>query len=327
MIKPKSVFQDYMDRVRPHLNEIHTRWTSTLFNSIPLNENEAILTAVAGGKRIRGSLLCLITESLGGRLSAALPRALAIELIHDASLIHDDFVDQDRTRRNFPAVWTLEGARRAVLLGDTIFASAIRMMNDLSVRDGYIVSHAIAELSKGALHEGMDPAEMIQGTQCSEGDGGVYEALIRLKTGVLFKAACCLGALAGEGDVRIQDLYGRFGMRIGEAYQMVDDLHEIQMHCRTGLVEREQAALLVPVLLRFSKDHISGVLPLLEQESSQLDGAALACFQKAATAITAEVRNRINWAVAEIAPVLPDNGYRSLLMSAPGDLIDMFRAI
>ena len=98
--------------------------------------------ALTGGKKLRGILLGMIAEILGGDWDWALPRAVAVELIQAATLIHDDYVDQDRIRRHLPAVWTLAGARRAVLMGDVIFASAIRMMSEIGPDDGRILSRA-----------------------------------------------------------------------------------------------------------------------------------------------------------------------------------------
>src|SRR3990172_8749684 len=128
--------QEYLRKRRILLDKAFRETLSGLLQSVPLRDTAFFMDALAGGKKLRGCLACLICEALGGSLEAVIPRAVAVELIQAATLIHDDFVDQDRMRRNRPAVWTLAGARRAVLLGDVIFASAIKMMSELGRNDG-----------------------------------------------------------------------------------------------------------------------------------------------------------------------------------------------
>ena len=150
-------FQDYWGARKPALDDAFQRQLRSLLEPIPLKETAALQDALETGKKIRGCLTCLISDALGGIFEEAIPRAIAIELIQAATLVHDDFVDQDTTRRNKPAAWTLEGARRAVLIGDVLFATAIKMMNDLGREDGRVVSQAIAQVARGALHEPLDP--------------------------------------------------------------------------------------------------------------------------------------------------------------------------
>ena len=108
---------------------------------------------LAEGKRLRGSLTCLVAEALGGTLEQALPAALAVEVIQAASLVHDDFVDGDTLRRGRPAAWTLLSARRAVLLADLMFATAIEKMTQAGGREGETLAHAIAAMAQGAFQE------------------------------------------------------------------------------------------------------------------------------------------------------------------------------
>ena len=137
-------FHDYAKKLKPTLDIAFTSHLVDLLGDTKPLGSFGEAKPLTGGKKIRGSLLCLIATTLGGSLEDALPRAVAVELIQTATLIHDDFVDQHRSRRDLAAVWTLEGARRAVLLGDIIFASAIRMMSELGRIDGLIVSRAIS---------------------------------------------------------------------------------------------------------------------------------------------------------------------------------------
>ena len=95
------------------------------FSGLPPAHLKALRAILADGKRLRGCLACLVVEALGGRIESALPAGLAVEIIHAASLVHDDFVDGDALRRGRAAAWTVLTPRRAVLLADVMFATAI----------------------------------------------------------------------------------------------------------------------------------------------------------------------------------------------------------
>jgi geranylgeranyl pyrophosphate synthase len=317
-------FQNYLGARKPRLDDAFQKQLSSLLGSIPLKETAALLGTLEAGKKIRGCLACLISDALGGVLEEALPRAIAIELIQAATLIHDDFVDQDTTRRNKPAAWTLEGARRAVLIGDVIFATAIKMMNDLGREDGLAVSQAIAQVSRGALHEPLDPLMLAAEIESNRMNDKLYERIIHLKTGILFGTACQLGALAAKADGRLAEMFFRYGLRIGEAYQIADDLKEVEQHLGGRSIHPGQMAALAPALLYFVADLRPLVLGHLKGKGPQLDAAAAEFFQVAAKLMKKEIERRLQAAVSEIAGSLPENGYSEVVRQAPWDLIRMF---
>lgn len=193
---------------------------------------EALHDILAEGKRLRGSLTCLVAEALGGKLEQALAAALAVEMIQAASLVHDDFVDGDTVRRGRPAAWTKLSPRRAVLLADLVFATAIEKMARAGGREGATLAHSIAAMARGAVEETVDQA-----------DG--YRRIIQLKTGSLFAAAARLGALAAGADEWTLEAATRFGARTGEAYQVADDLADAphDAHVR-GRMDEERASLI-----------------------------------------------------------------------------------
>jgi geranylgeranyl pyrophosphate synthase len=319
-------FQDYLANVKPALDQAYERWIGNLSEVIAFNEKAGLWAALQGGKKIRGSLLCLVAEAVGGALHAALPRAAAIEFIQTATLIHDDFVDQDTLRRNRPAVWTLEGARRAVLLGDVIFASAIKMMSDLSREDGRVISDAIAQVARGALHEPLEPLELAEQIESGQLEGSLYEKIIHLKTGILFGAACRLGAVAAQAPLHIRESLQRYGWRIGEAYQMADDLQEIHHHLAGGRIDLPQLIPLAPTCLHFAPDSKSFLLQALRSGPCGITGDFQVFFQQAAQRMQQDVEQRLSLAVEEIKDDLPQNEYSELVRRTPWDLIGMFNA-
>jgi hypothetical protein len=196
-------------------------------------------------------LVCLVNQALGGKIAGALPRAVAIECIQAASLIHDDYVDNDVIRRKRPATWTVEGPRRAVLLGDVIFATAIQSMVELSNEDGITVTRAIATVANGAYQELVWRAQPIDDSNVNRYEGNSYERIIYLKTGALFGAACQLGAIATGASPEICALAYAFGARTGEAYQIADDLADFAVLWGFRQERIEKLPALLPALNYF----------------------------------------------------------------------------
>lgn len=317
-------FQDYAQWVKPCLDDAFKARLSDLTKDIVLRERAAFDSALAGGKRIRGSLLCLVSHALGGTIEAALPRAVAVELVQAASLIHDDFVDQDTVRRNQPATWTLEGARQAVLLGDVIFASAIKMMSDLGQQDGSVVSHAIAQVSRGALHEPLNPPLLAREIQSNRLDEGLYEKIIHLKTGILFGAACRLGALAAQAGPELCESAYRYGLRIGEAYQIADDIQEMGQYVLGRAIDAGRLVLLAPACICFVHRMTPHISAILDGSCAELSENLRDYFKVAVQRMEDDIDRRLAEARVEIEAHFPENEFSVLAHRAPRDLIRMF---
>ncbi len=317
-------FPDYAKNLKPLLDEaFNSHMERLLGNPAPcgfVRERELL----AGGKKIRGSLLCLVAEALGGAMEDALPRAVAVEMIQTATLIHDDYVDQHPSRRNRAAAWTLEGGRRAVLLGDIIFASAIHMMSEIGRDDGLIVSRAIAEISRGAYHEPLDPSALLAAIENNRFDAGLYPKIISLKTGVLFGAACELGAVAAGADDKTAQSWRRYGQKIGEAYQIADDLHDVKQCLINNYVNAGEMAAIAPALLFFAGESRPCIVDVLGRERSVLSGELLVHLRKAAESMKAAKEAHLASAVQEIASDGAVSDIYRLILRAPRDLIGMF---
>lgn len=173
----------------------------------------------AGGKRLR-PLLAMLTARLGPHRDALRAAALAaaIELIHDATLVHDDYVDESATRRGRPTVTAREGAARAVAVGVYYFAKATRVIAQLGNPD---VSSTIAEAVETVCLAQMDDVRL-RGVY--PGDYATYLQVVRGKTAALFAAACKAGAQLADASGQVADRLHRFGELLGIAFQMADDL-------------------------------------------------------------------------------------------------------
>jgi secondary thiamine-phosphate synthase enzyme len=173
----------------------------------------------AGGKRLR-PLLVVLSSRLGPRhdpLRAVILGA-AVELIHDATLVHDDYVDDAATRRGAAAVAAAEGPERAIAVGDFYFARATRMIAELGHDQ---VTRTIA----GALEEiCLSQIEDVATRGRYPGDHATYLKVVRGKTAALISAACRAGAQLSGASPELADRIGRYGDLLGIAFQMVDDL-------------------------------------------------------------------------------------------------------
>ena len=173
------------------------------------------------------------------------------ECVHAASLIHDDLVDGDASRRNRPATWTTEGPRRAVLLGDLMFATALQRMVELSREDGLALAHSIGTMAAGAYQE---PLGLHDLAGAGAHRAALYPALISLKTGILFGTAARMGALAAGASAPVAAIAFVYGVRTGEAYQIADDLQDLIEPTADRPPTPQQLALLAPALWHFCAD-------------------------------------------------------------------------
>ncbi|HYF93877.1 MAG TPA: polyprenyl synthetase family protein [Symbiobacteriaceae bacterium] len=172
----------------------------------------------AGGKRIRPALVLLTSKFPGAQLERAIPVAVAVELIHMATLVHDDVVDKATMRRGMPTVNAKWSNQVSVLTGDYLFAKGFSMLAQTgNTRMVQIMSDVVLEMSRGELAQ---IASYFQVNQTEE----QYYKRIAQKTGYLIAECCRLGGVAaGAEEPQIQALYN-YGMGVGLSFQIADDL-------------------------------------------------------------------------------------------------------
>jgi geranylgeranyl pyrophosphate synthase len=173
---------------------------------------DAAATLSAGGKRLRPMLVLLCAGEDGGETSVR--AATAIELIHMATLVHDDVLDEAPLRRGLPTVAASSGRARAVATGDLLFSRAFALLADAG--DGRAVAllaEASVALARGELAQRRDAFDLTISEQR-------YLHRCRLKTGKLFETACLLG----HDDEHLR----AFGAEIGLAFQLLDDVLDVE---------------------------------------------------------------------------------------------------
>jgi geranylgeranyl diphosphate synthase, type I len=171
------------------------------------------------GKAVRPALTLACARAAGAQPGTAVEAAVAVEMVHDFSLLHDDVMDKDLTRRHRPAAWVVFGVSRAVLAGDMLLATAIRQLvkgrgQDLAAG---ILAEAVQELCEGQCAD-------LAFEERSEVTVGECLAMAEAKTAALLGAACQLGAVAAGADEAVARRYRAFGRQLGVAFQLTDDL-------------------------------------------------------------------------------------------------------
>jgi geranylgeranyl diphosphate synthase type I len=177
--------------------------------------------ACAGGKAVRPALAELCAQAVGGEPGRGVPAAVAVELVHNFSLLHDDVMDSDRTRRHRPTAWAVFGVPAAILAGDTLLALAADVLAtgypELAGEASRLVTGAVLGLLDGqAADVAFEHRADVSLAECLE--------MVAGKTGALLACACELGALAGGASPARAARMRRFGEHLGLAFQLVDDL-------------------------------------------------------------------------------------------------------
>ncbi|MER5862837.1 family 2 encapsulin nanocompartment cargo protein polyprenyl transferase [Kitasatospora sp. NPDC002040] len=184
-------------------------------------ESDGRPSSAGSGKALRPALALAAAKAAGGRTADAVPAAAAVELVHNFSLLHDDVLDRDETRRHRPTAWKAFGTADAILAGDAMLALAPHVLAD---RDRPAPPEAARRLGTCVI-------ELCEGQHldCAfeqRDDVGTAECLrmAQGKTGALLGLSCALGALAAGAPNGVVIAMDTFGRRLGLAFQLVDDL-------------------------------------------------------------------------------------------------------
>lgn len=171
-----------------------------------------------GGKRLRPMLVLLTAKLLGHTNDAAIRLGAIVEMIHTATLVHDDVIDVAETRRGKPSTNIMWGNHTCVLAGDWMYMQAFQAA--LRLRNFQVLDILIA------LTQLMVEGELIQLERIGKIDVSVneYEELVDRKTASLFSACARLGALVGDGGEAAESRLSEYGWHLGMAFQLVDDV-------------------------------------------------------------------------------------------------------
>ncbi|HWQ71927.1 MAG TPA: polyprenyl synthetase family protein [Desulfitobacteriaceae bacterium] len=277
----------------------------------------------SGGKRIR-PLLTITSGMCFNRLNNnMIDAAVASELIHMASLIHDDIIDNSATRRNRPTVNSLLGNNAAVLTGDFIFAEAFNILatGQLLPCMNFLVK-AIKEMCDGEVNQA---AEQFNPAVTSHN----YFSRIAKKTGILLAACCKSGAVAG--GAREEEIYvmGEYGLNLGYAFQIIDDILDFtgSEHI-TGKpvgVDITSGNITLPIILLMEEplyaDWLKNLLQTRHVTASDLDNICKALHRTNSLTKAYKVAGQCIDKAKSYLNSVPDSGYKTGLL----DLADQIR--
>ncbi len=179
----------------------------------------------AGGKRLRPIIACLSCEAVGGDLMDAIPLAVALEIIHTFTLIHDDIMDMDEERRGKPSVHKKFGENRAILAGDALFAKAFEILSYTeNAETCKKLTRNLAIMAK-EICEGQEMDVSFEGRE-RVGEEEFLE-MIEKKTARMFEHAAMGGAMVGGGSEEEIEAMRKYGLNLGMAFQIWDDCLDV----------------------------------------------------------------------------------------------------
>ncbi|NBE52653.1 polyprenyl synthetase family protein [Streptomyces boluensis] len=208
------VLRAAVDRLAPPMDTVaayHFGWIDA----------EGRPSAGDGGKAVRPALALLSAEAAGAAPEVGIPGAVAVELVHNFSLLHDDLMDGDEQRRHRDTVWKVHGPAQAILVGDALFALANEVLLELDTVEAGRATRRLTTASR-KLIDGQaqdisyEHRERVTVEECLEMEGN--------KTGALLACAVSIGAVLGGADEKTADTLERYGYHLGLAFQAVDDL-------------------------------------------------------------------------------------------------------
>lgn len=177
---------------------------------------------LSGGKRLRPAFTIITAMSGDYRREVVFPAAASIEILHTATLTHDDIIDSAKTRRGQPTISEKHSINLAVYTGDYLLAKSLRLLVETGLQPERldVVAKAVSMICEGEIEQYLGKYEI----------ASVQDYLKRImrKTGILFSAASLLGAKAGGLDEPSVRLYGRFGLSFGTAFQIKDDILDME---------------------------------------------------------------------------------------------------
>jgi geranylgeranyl pyrophosphate synthase len=274
----------------------------------------ASATIAAGGKRLRPLLVLVAAGPEPSDPEGLVRAAAAVELVHAASLVHDDVLDAAALRRGRPTVVAAGGRAMAVATGDLLFSRAFAELAGTRRADAVrVLSDAASALAEGELLQRADAWDVSVPRER-------YMHRCDLKTGRLFAAACTLGALLGGGEA---EALGAFGRQIGLAFQLLDDVLDVSgpaertgKHRGTDLLD---GTVTLPLILARERDPALAAIDLRTVRTPE--AAEALCDGIAATGALDAARDEALELVAEakrLLPALPEAQQAALELVADG---------
>ncbi len=242
-----TISQDVFAAMKPDLDRVEQALLNASRVDYPIVSTMLEAIVSGGGKRLRPLLLLLASRAFTDDTTPAVPVAAGVELLHTASLIHDDSIDKAALRRGNPTLNTELSTGAVILIGDYLFAqSAILAAQPGNSRVMVIFAEALAEICRGQLRETLEAHQLDQTRDA-------YEKRIYGKTAALFAGAAEMGAVLGGGTEEQVNELRQFGSDLGMAFQVIDDILDLREGTETlgkpAGNDLKQGVVTVPVMI------------------------------------------------------------------------------
>jgi len=264
--------------VSKHIKAFEKGFKASMKSKVPLLNIVTRYILKRKGKQMRPLFVLLSAEICGGINESSYHAASLIELLHTATLVHDDVVDDSNFRRGFFSVNALWKNKIAVLVGDYLLARGLQIaLNNEEYKLLKTVSVATREMSEGELLQ-IEKARKLDITE------EIYFEIIRKKTASLIAACCAAGAVSSSAENEIVDRMHAFGEYVGIAFQIKDDLFDYEINKTTGkpngvdIKEKKITLPLIYMLLNISKSDKRKVINTIKNHNQ--DPARVADLMK-----------------------------------------------
>ena len=213
-----ATFEEARAHAKPGMAEVDRLIRRRLGSDVMLVNQVAEHIVAGGGKRLRPMLVLLAAEAAGYRGTQHHQAAAVIEFIHTATLLHDDVVDESDLRRGRRTANAIFGNAASVLVGDYLYSRAFQLMVELErMRIMQVMADTTNQIAEGEVLQLMHVGN-------PDTDEAAYLRVIERKTAVLFAAACRVGAILADAPKAIEDALADYGMALGMAFQIADDV-------------------------------------------------------------------------------------------------------
>jgi len=275
------------------------------------------------GKRLRPLLVLLSAQSVGGKAEKIMPLALAFELMHTATLVHDDIIDNDETRRGIPALHVKWSVNDAILAGDAMIALAVNLASSYGEEVLKTVSNSALELCDG---EHMDIWLSLDSATEEE-----YFLKIKEKSASLFRAAACSGAMAGGGSSSEIHSLSMFGENFGMAYQLRDDISDLKHTCDIISRDLKRGRVTLPLIHLYNTSGLEerqqlkrDFLMMIKNREVLNSSVAERIFKRLSAAgsfayVEQKINEYLQQAIESVKP-LKDTVYKEYLIQMAGSL-------
>ncbi len=276
----------------------------------------------SGGKKLRPFLTMVSTGAFGESEEKAIPYALALELVHNFTLVHDDIMDQDELRRGEPTLYRKVGDAHAINAGDGLFALAFNILTQMEVDDEKIVK-LLDELSSSVLRIAEGQEEDLSFERDFDIEEDDFIQMIEKKTAYLFRASTRGGAvIAGCNEEEIEAI-GEYARKMGIAFQIQDDYLDlvgdegkIGKDVGSDIKEGKRTLMVIKALSELTGERADRLLDILEKDDNTKAEIeeAIDLFEDAGAIEYSRnlARNYASQAKAELS-VVPDNEYKKIL--------------